>query len=439
MTDADLPKPAVRNQRTNTKILRAFAAQLVLVSLVTVLAVFVTNWIVQGILTREALISEAEYFWDRYRIDPNTPPPNTANLTGYMGSTSGAGVDDGFVPSPLLELGPGYGRVNQLEGQPLVHVSDVEGQRLYLVFAVGQVSELAFYYGLLPLAIVLLLIYVLALLTYRASIDAISPMVRLANHLEAFDYSDSSKLNLEPLREPGNTEVNTLIDAVTHFAGRFEAAIEREKMFARDASHELRTPVAVFKGSLDLLQQNKDRPKYELDALARMRKTADNMQSLLQTLLLLAREEYPSTPEQPSSLNAVVKRERERLASLADAKGVRVRVDEQDQTFVPAPPEIIEILVNNLLRNAVNYSPEGSVDLIIEKGRLTVKDSGVGMSEDELARLFQAFYRGETGRATTAGHGLGLAIVKRIADGYGWRLDVRSELGVGTEFVVLFG
>ena len=60
------------------------------------------------------------------------------------------------------------------------------------------------------------------------------------------------------------------------------------------------------------------------------------------------------------------------------------------------------------------------------------------MSEGELARLFQAFYRGETGRATTAGHGLGLAIVKRIADGYGWRLEVRSEVGVGTEFIVHF-
>ena len=433
----DAGKDSKPMQGTHAKLLRVFAAQLMLVSLVTVLAVFVTNWIVQGILTREALISEAESFWERYRIDPASQPPITANLRGYLRSIDGAD-DTSFVPTPLLELEPGYGRVNGLEGEPLVHVSDYDGQRLFLVFAVGQVSELAFYYGLLPLAIVLLLIYLLAMLTYRASIDAISPLVRLANHLEAFDYRGSTELDLEPLREPGNTEVNTLIDAVTHFAGRFEVALERERMFARDASHELRTPVAVFKGSLDLLEQDQDRPRYEVDALRRMRKTADNMQSLLQTLLLLAREEYPQATAEAASLKAVLEREVDRLAALAEAKGVRVTVVAARDVLIAAPAEVIEILVNNLLRNAVNYSPGGNVELLIEPGTLVVRDSGVGMTQEEQERLFQAFYRGESGRAAATGHGLGLAIVKRIADRYGWSLDVKSEPGVGTEFFVYF-
>lgn len=443
LSDAELAVEVPPTQRTNTKILRAFAAQLVLVSLVTVLAVFVTNWIVQGILTREALIAEAEHYWDRYRKDPAASLPNTANLSAYMRLISNDQATSvqaaSQIPTPLLALETGYGRVTDMEGQPLVHVSDFDGRRLYLVFAVGQVSELAFYYGLLPLAIVLLLIYVLAMLTYRASIDAISPMVRLANHLEAFDYRQSSELDLEPLREPGNTEVNTLIDAVSHFAGRFEVAIERERVFARDASHELRTPVAVFKGSLDLLEQNQDRPKYELDALRRMRKTADNMQSLLQTLLLLARDDYPTIPDEPASLNAVVRLEYDRISGLADAKGVRVSIDERAEVLVSAPAEIIEILINNLLRNAVNYSPGGTVELIVQPRQLTVRDSGVGITKDEQERLFQVFFRGEGGRATANGHGLGLAIVKRIADRYNWRLDVSSEPGVGTEFFVHFG
>ncbi|MEM6708196.1 MAG: HAMP domain-containing sensor histidine kinase [Pseudomonadota bacterium] len=433
-----LPAAEVRTQRTNTKLLRAFAVQLMLVSLVTVLAVFITNWIVQGILTREALVSEAEHFWSRYRIDPDSSLPQTANLRGYMRPADPDGAETGFIPTPLLSLTPGYGRVSALEGEPLVHVSDFDGQRLYLVFAVGQVSELAFYYGLLPLAIVLLLIYVLAMLTYRASIDAISPMVRLANYLEAFDYRQSSEIDLEPLREPGNTEVNTLIDAVSHFADRFESTLERERVFARDASHELRTPVAVFKGSIDLLEQNAERPKYELDALTRMRRTADNMQSLLETLLLLARDEYPTIPEEPASLNAVVHSERERISSVAELKNVRVSIEASGEVPVAAPAEVLEILVNNLLRNAVNYSPGGTVDLVVTPGQLTVRDSGVGMAPEELGQLFQTFYRGANGRATASGHGLGLAIVKRICDRYGWTVEVDSELGVGTEFRVRF-
>lgn len=421
-------------QRINSKLLRAFALQLILVSLVTALGIFVTNWIVQDMLTEEALRGEADYFWSLYAKDPQMALPNTQNLTGYLRAPDRMDL----VPAALTDLQPGYGRVSTLPDTPLVYVSDFGEARLYLVFAVRQVTELAFYYGLLPLTLIMLVIYGLALSTYRASINAISPLVRLANHLEAFDYTQSAELNLESFREVGNSEVSTLIDAVSHFAGRFEAAIEREKVFARDASHELRTPLAVFKGSLDLLERNTDRPKHDMDALHRMRRTADNMQSLLQTLLILAREEYPEGSEAEADLNRVVRKEVERLEPLAEMRKVRVSIDEQTQSSVPAPAEMLEILINNLVRNAVNYSPGGEVVLVIEPHTLVVRDSGVGMSEQEQKQLFQAFFRGEGGRQRANGHGLGLAIVKRIADRYGWHLAVRSELGEGTEFRVRF-
>ncbi|MEM1230098.1 MAG: sensor histidine kinase, partial [Pseudomonadota bacterium] len=226
-----------RGQGANSKILRAFAIQLVLVSLVTVLGIFVTNWIVQDLLTEEALKEEANYFWELYEHDPQVPLPNTQNLTGYM-RIAGESAPD--VPTPLLELTPGYGRVVELPNAPLVFISDRGDARLYLVFALRQVSELAFYYGLLPLAIIMLVIYVLALATYRTSISAISPLVRLAEHLQDFDYKHSGSLDLEPFREVNNAEVNSMVDAISHYADRVEQDLEREKVFARDASHELR-------------------------------------------------------------------------------------------------------------------------------------------------------------------------------------------------------
>ncbi|MFK7915383.1 MAG: sensor histidine kinase [Pseudomonadales bacterium] len=421
-------------QRINSKLLRAFSIQLILVSLVTALGIFVTNWIVQDMLTEEALRGEADYFWGLYAQDSQMALPNTQNLTGYLRAPGRTGA----VPDALADLQPGYGRVAALPDTPLVYVSDFGQARLYLVFAVRQVTELAFYYGLLPLALIMLVIYVLALTTYRASLNAISPLVRLANHLEAFDYTQSSQLDLESFREAGNSEVSTLIDAVSHFAGRFEAAIEREKVFARDASHELRTPLAVFKGSLDLLERNTDRPKHDTDALHRMRRTADNMQSLLQTLLMLAREEYPESSDGHADLNRVVRKEMERLEPLIAMRNVDLRIEEQAQSSVAAPAEMLEILINNLVRNAVNYSPGGEVVLVIEADGLIVRDSGVGMSEDEQKQLFQAFFRGEGGRQRANGHGLGLAIVKRIVDRYDWHISVQSQLGEGTEFRVCF-
>jgi signal transduction histidine kinase len=429
------------SQAINKKILRAFAIQLVLVSLVTVLGIFVTNWIVQDLLTEEALKEEANYFWNLYAHDPAVPLPNTQNLTGYLRPAEGAvsrSEEAPAVPEPLRDLTPGYGRVGDLAGAPLVFVSDRGGARLYLVFALSQVSDLAFYYGLLPLALIMLVIYVLALATYRTSISAISPLVRLAEHLQSYDYTQRGSLDLEPFREANNSEVNSMVDAISHFADRVERDLEREKVFARDAGHELRTPLAVFKGSLDLLERNQDRPKHDLDALQRMRRTADNMQTLLQTLLILAREELPVVSEVAASLNQAVCKEADLLSDLAARRRVALTISEGTQVQVDAPTEMLEILISNLVRNAVNYSPGGRVELVVEPDALIVRDSGVGMSEEEQQQLYQAFYRGAGGRNQANGHGLGLAIVKRIADRYGWDLTVESALGEGTEFRVAF-
>lgn len=229
-----------------------------------------------------------------------------------------------------------------------------------------------------------------------------------------------------------------MVDAISHFADRVERDLEREKVFARDAGHELRTPLAVFKGSLDLLERNQDRPKHDLDALQRMRRTADNMQTLLQTLLILAREELPVVSEVAASLNQAVCKEADLLSDLAARRRVALTISEGTQVQVDAPTEMLEILISNLVRNAVNYSPGGRVELVVEPDALIVRDSGVGMSEEEQQQLYQAFYRGAGGRNQANGHGLGLAIVKRIADRYGWDLTVESALGEGTEFRVAF-
>ncbi|HAH80815.1 MAG TPA: sensor histidine kinase, partial [Gammaproteobacteria bacterium] len=140
-----------------------------------------------------------------------------------------------------------------------------------------NVSDLAFFFGILPLSIALVFIYGLSFLTYRLSHRAISPIVQLADYLERFPFEkashETSGKDLQKLRTLANAEVDVMIDAIDSFTERLDAYIERERIFTRDASHELRTPIAVFKGSLDLLQRQSERPQEDLRALARMRRT----------------------------------------------------------------------------------------------------------------------------------------------------------------------
>lgn len=266
---------------------RLFAIQLTVIGLATLIGIYLTQVIVEDLLTRQALNLEAEHYWTLQAENPLQPLPNVANMRGYLGVV---GSTDG-VPRELVDLPPGFRRATVGGRSLLTHVSDNGANRLYLVFEGDRVSDLAFYFGILPLSFVLALMYLTLFIAHRLSQRALSPLVGLARQLEEVDFLQQGhiELNLEPLLHDADAEVAAMVRALQHFTSRLDAAIERERVFTRDAGHELRTPVAVFKGTLDLLEKDTRRSRQDLQALARMRKTVTDMESLLETLLLLAR------------------------------------------------------------------------------------------------------------------------------------------------------
>jgi signal transduction histidine kinase len=229
-----------------------------------------------------------------------------------------------------------------------------------------------------------------------------------------------------------------MIDAIDSFAERLDTFIERERIFTRDASHELRTPIAVFKGSLDLLQRKSDRSEDDVKAFARMRRTVDDMEGLIETLLLLARGEEVERIDELRCLNELVPGFVEQVSALAEERGLDLSVDDQAQLWVKAPVRVIQIVLINLLRNAINYTQQGSVVVRITKNAISVIDTGIGMSPEELQHAFEPFYRGERSRATSMGHGLGLSIVRRLVHQFDWPIHVQSNVGQGTEVTIEF-
>ncbi len=414
---------------------RVFAAQVAVIGLATVVGVYVTRVVVEDLLTRRALDLEAEHFWQLADADPAQPLPNTANLRGYLAAP-------GSPPPPddLAGLEPGFGR-RPVDGRDrLVHVSERRGRRLYLVFEEDSVSDLTFYFGLLPLSVVLLLMYVLLFVAYRWSHRALSPVVRLARQLGEVDFESTGRVRVDlgPLRDTADAELAAMIEALDQLAARVDAAIERERVFTRDAGHELRTPVAVLKGSLDLLDRDdRDRPERERETLSRMRRTVDDMEALLETLLLLARGEVVPGAEE-TVVNDVAASEIGVLAAQAARVGDAVCLDEREELRVRAPARVVRIVFGNLLRNAVNHTRGGRIDVIVTADSLTVEDTGSGMSEAQLANAFEPFYRADDSRRGTEGHGLGLSIVRRLSRQFGWQITARSQPGQGTSMTIRF-
>jgi signal transduction histidine kinase len=364
-------------------------------------------------------------------------------MRGYMvavAADTGQAIDASALPNGLADLEPGYERTTVDGRSLLVHISDQADKRLFLLFEVDRVSDLAFYLGVMPLSLVLLLMYVALFGVYRWSHRALSPIVRLANELEEVDFNRTGRieLDLEPLHNEADDEIEALILAVEQFTDRLNASLERERIFTRDAGHELRTPVAVFKGSLDLMEQNGDRPQHDLKALARMRKTVEDMEALLETLLLLAREEELAAPAEPVLVNEVVSNQLDTLRFLAERGCNQTQLAEETELRIRVPRKVLEIVLSNLIRNALTYTQKGCVTVTVTANSVRVSDTGMGMSQEELQNAFEPFFRAEPSRTVTKGHGLGLSIVRRLSRQFGWTVLTASQPNEGTSVEVQF-
>jgi len=412
------------------KLVRVFVLQVLAISVATALGVYGAAKVVEQVLVQEALNGEAEHFWQHRSEDPEFPLPNTNNLRGYMSGAASAAPPDWLDGR---EAGF-FGRITDDEGRhPVVHVSVREGRRLFLVFDEMQVSSLAFWFGVAPLTGVLLLIYLLTWIGYVLSRRAVSTVVRLADAVRSFDFQQGNfdAFRLDEFASTGDADVLALINALDQFTTRLERFITR----ARNASHELRTPLAVLKGNLDLLRKFPDSPRRD-EIIERMVRTVRDMESLVETLLILARESESRLSWSSVVLNDLVAEQLDQVRRAIDRPGVETRLTADCLLETEAPERVLGIVFHNLLRNAMTFTEYGEVSVHIDEHSVTVRDTGCGMSETELERVFEPFYRAHD--RSNEGYGLGLAIVSRLCRRFGWPLEVDSEVGAGTSFRVNF-
>jgi len=415
------------------QLIRVFVLQILAISVATVLGVYAAAFVVEQVLVREALNGEAEHFWTHYEKNPSFPLPNTNNLNGYF-----AGGAEGEVPQWLQGVEPGFGRHRTpAGGEPVVHVSEHSGKRLILVFDEMQVSSLAFYFGIAPLTGVLLLIYVLTWVGYVLSRRAVSTIVQLADAVRSFDFQEGNfdAFKLDEFVDTSDPEVLALMNALEQFSSRLERFVDRERNFTRNASHELRTPLAVIKGNLELLQKFPDLPKRD-EVIERLARTVRDMESLVQTLLILARESESKLAWSSVVLNDLVSEQFDQVRRAMNKPGIKTGMTADCLLETEAPERVLGIIFHNLLRNAMAFTDDGEVRVHIDEHSVVIRDTGCGMSEADLERIFEPFYRAHD--RSNEGYGLGLAIVSRLCRRFGWPLEVDSELGAGTVFRINF-
>lgn len=291
----------------------------------------------------------------------------------------------------------------------------------------------------------LLLLGIATFVTVWAVRGGLSPLAQLAASAGQVTSQDW-KLNAPPGAR-ATMELAPLTAAMDDMLASLEQAFSAQREFLANAAHELKTPIAILKSTLQLLlQQPRTAEEYRaqvenaLDDLARL-------ETLTHSMLRLARAEQAHSAKRTQDLPLVdiaasCEQSAERLHPLADSRSVEIQVRAQDTPHIPADPEDLELIWNNLLENAIRYSPQGSsvsVSISSEKQftRVEVRDHGPGIEAGELQSIFNRFHRADTSRSReTGGYGLGLAIVKAMVESYGGAIQAESRVGTGTTMSV---
>jgi signal transduction histidine kinase len=228
-------------------------------------------------------------------------------------------------------------------------------------------------------------------------------------------------------------EVNTLARAFDQYARRVTALVAREKEFTANVSHELRTPLTTIKTGCELLAQDPALGERSRNRVRAIGASADSIAELIDALLLLGRE-APAAGADAVDLAELAADVAAPLRPAIEAKGLRLAIDVPAGTALRANRAALQLLIANLLRNALAYTDRGEIRVRYADGVLAVSDTGVGIAPAELPRVFERAFRGANARA--GGTGIGLAIVRRVAERFGWRIDADSTPGEGTTFRV---
>lgn len=408
---------------------RHFLLQVGLISIAAVVGVFLASALLEGVLIRAALKDEVNHFWQQRDTNPSFQLPNTRNLRGYVNDSA---------PAELRTMPLGYHEWDSDGLEYVVNVTERNGQKLYLVFDRTNVSRLASYYGLVPLAAVLLVLYVSTWLGFRRLRRAVSPMITLARKVRELEDAPANLEGLDSLKVPADAdeEVRELTEALLRYSQRLAHFLERERQFTRDASHELRSPLTVIRMATSLLLEDPDASESRRRTAQRIQRACHDMEELTQAFLLLARETETGLPVEAICVNDLIADEVERAKLLAGEKPVTAEVRGAHRMYLEAPEKVLSILIGNLLRNAFLYTDEGQVVVEIGERQVRVRDTGVGIPATKIEEMFRPFVRGE-GRHR-GGHGVGLTIVRRLSDRFGWPISVESTPGVGTTVTIDF-
>jgi heavy metal sensor kinase len=240
-------------------------------------------------------------------------------------------------------------------------------------------------------------------------------------------------------------ELGSLATVFNATLQRLESSFSELRRFAADASHELRTPLTALRAEGEVALNNAREPEQFRQSIGAMLEEAQRLQDLVDSLLALARAEADQQPMSrgPVELGALTWEVVESLRILADEKHQRLAAESNGEVSIAGDAALLRHALLNLVHNAIRYTPAGEQITVRCSRRdcetvIEVADTGEGIAPEQQAKVFERFYRVDKSRSRAeGGAGLGLAIAKLAVERHGGRIQLESEVGMGSTFRIV--
>jgi two-component system sensor histidine kinase MprB len=263
---------------------------------------------------------------------------------------------------------------------------------------------------------------------------AVAPVKRLTSATEHVTRTQDLSKRIQPAGEDEIGRLaesfNAMLDALESSMSALDASVHAQRQLVADASHELRTPVTSLRTNIEILKQEQDMAVEERQRmLDDVVEQIEELTLLMNDLIELGRGEQPRAGYEDVRLDLIAQEALDRARRHSPETPFLV---ELDPVVLTGEPVRLGRAINNLIDNAVNYSPDGQpVEVAVHGEALTVRDHGPGISPADLPHVFDRFYRGAEARGRP-GSGLGLAIVRQVAEQHGGSVSAQAATGGGT-------
>ncbi|MDD5213556.1 MAG: HAMP domain-containing sensor histidine kinase [Candidatus Gracilibacteria bacterium] len=279
-------------------------------------------------------------------------------------------------------------------------------------------------------------ILVSLIFSYIFSKKALSPINKLINDIDKTDIAEGKESDIG--KKYLNDEIGILARTFDTFINKVKSSIKREKELYEDINHDLRTPLMVISSSIELLKSGK-LSTYQIEKLDMIEDNSTKMKNLVNELLFLNKNIISTSENIDVNMQLFLKNIIQNFSILRDKKGIPLILEVNENFILKTNPLILDKLIGNILKNAISYSERGGIFISVDKNKISIIDSGIGIEKKDLENIWNRFYRIEKSRNNkNGGFGLGLSIVKRILEENNWKIKINSEILVGTEFIIFF-